>query len=266
MLIKALSNGEHRDTVVTRASTYDNPHLPQHIKDALEERYQHTQLGRQELMGLVIDEDENALWTNAMIDAARIDPQDMPPMIRKTVGVDPSGGAGEQGIVVAGKSGLWTPDAGGKPRHHGFVLADYTCRLSPDGWGRRAVQAAIDHEADDITVEINYGRDMAVSTIRAAADNLGIQIPIHVVTATRGKRVRAEPVSALTEQKRWHHAGNFDALEMQLTTWYPELDWSPDRLDAMVWDAVALKLAHLGSGPAQLVVRKGPRPGARALG
>jgi hypothetical protein len=27
-------------------------------------------------------------------------------------------------------------------------------------------------------------------------------------------------------------------------TWHEDLDWSPDRLDAMVWDAWHLKLAH----------------------
>ena len=97
------------------------------------------------------------------------------------------------------------------------------------------MQAAIDHEADDICVEINFGGDMAIHTIRTAADAMGINIPIKMVRATRGKKVRAEPVSALTEQGRWHLAGNYPELEDQLCTWYDELDWSPDRLDAMVW-------------------------------
>jgi len=84
-------------------------------------------------------------------------------------------------------------------------------------------------------VEVNFGGDMAIHTIRTAADAMGIHIPIKMVRATRGKKVRAEPVSALTEQGRWHLAGNFAELEDQLCTWYEDLDWSPDRLDAMVW-------------------------------
>lgn len=247
-LIKRLDHGELRNTVVTRATMYDNPHLPQDIRDALEEAYKDTRLGDQELMGLLMEEDENALWSREMISAARTDPADLPPMSRITVGVDPSGGAGEQGIVVGGKSKLWTPTEAGRRSVHGFVLDDRTCHLRPEGWGRRAVQAAVDWEADDITVETNYGRDMAVSTIRAAAEAMGVDIPIRVVHASRGKRVRAEPVSALTEQGRWRFGGRFEALEDQLSTWTPELDWSPDRLDAMVWDAVGLGVAHMRGG------------------
>lgn len=104
------------------------------------------------------------------------------------------------------------------------------------------MQAAIDWDADEIAVEINYGAAMAVSVISAAAESMGVNIPIRQLTASRGKRVRAEPVSALTAQGRWHHAGTFPELENQLATWYPEIGWSPDRLDAMVWTAWQMKL------------------------
>lgn len=241
-LIKKLSTGGIDNVVVTRATTYDNPHLPEDIREALEDAYGGTQIGRQELYAEVIDQDENALWTREMLDSTRVRPADVPHLLKKSVGVDPSGGRGEQGIIVVGKA--MQPHmrmVNGRESQallaHGFVIADRTCRLSPDGWGRRAVQAAVDHEADDICVETNFGGDMALHTIRSAADAMGISIPIKKVTATRGKKVRAEPVSALTEQGRWHLAGNFAELEDQLCTWYEDLDWSPDRLDAMVWPA-----------------------------
>lgn len=241
-LIKKLVAGDVDDVVITRGTTYDNPHLPADIREALEDAYGGTQIGRQELYADVIDQDENALWNRGMLDATRVRPQDVPHLLKKTVGVDPSGGRGEQGIVVVGKAmqeHLRMVNGRERPAQlaHGYVLADRTCRLSPDGWGRRAVQAAVDHEADDICVEINYGGDMALHTIRSAADAMGISIPIKMVRATRGKKVRAEPVSALTEQGRWHPAGAFPELEEQLVTWYEDLDWSPDRLDAMVWPA-----------------------------
>lgn len=255
-LIKKLMTGQVPNVVLTSGvSTYDNPYLPQHIRDALEETYAGTPLGSQELLGRLLEEDENALWTRSMIEAARILPDQLPPLVKSTVGVDPSGGAGEQGIVVTAKSGLLLPGtfaapegaAFARPLAHGFVLADETCHLSPEGWGRRAVQTAIEWETDDICVEVNYGGDQAVATIRSAAERLGVDIPIRKVRATVGKRIRAQPVSALTEQMRFHHAGVFEALEDQMCTWHEELGWSPDRVDGCVWGPWHMKLVKAGS-------------------
>lgn len=247
-LIKRIDRGEVPGVIMTRATTYDNPHLPQDIRDELEDAYGGTDLGRQELYAEILDEVQGALWTRQMIQDSRV-PLDMVPKIARTsVGVDPSGGAGEQGIVVVSKAMILREHEDVRKRiqlAHGFVVADRTVQLSPDGWGRAAVKAAIDHDADDICVEVNYGGDMALSTIRAAAEALAVSIPIRKVTATRGKKVRASPVSALTEQGRWHMVGNHPKLEEQMTTWTPEDDWSPDRLDAMVWPAWHMKIARI---------------------
>jgi phage terminase large subunit-like protein len=229
-LLKKLIAGKVRGVVTTHATMYDNPHLEESVKNALEETYAGTQLGAQELYGRLLEEDENALWSRDSIESNRIGPDSLPETIRRTVGVDPSGGAGEQGIVVTAKTVLLP--TGVRPQYHGIVLDDRSCRLSPDGWGKRAVQAAVDWDADSIVVEINYGGDMAVATIRTAAEQMGVNIPIKKITATRGKAVRAQPVSALSAQGRWHHAGVFEELEDQMTTWFPEIGWSPDRLDA----------------------------------
>lgn len=235
-LIKKLQAGEIRGVVSTHATMYDNPHLPQHIRDALEESYAGTQLGAQELFGRLIEEDENALWSRAVIESARV--SEVPDLSRISVGVDPSGGAGEQGIVVVGKT------RGNQlvSKSRGFVLADVSCRLRPEAWAERAVQAAVDWQADEIVAETNYGGDMCVATLRTASENMGVPIPIRRVTATRGKAVRAQPVAALTAQGRFHFAGVFEELEEQLCTWYPEIGWSPDRLDAMVWPAWHMRL------------------------
>lgn len=238
-LIKKIASGGFHNVVFSRASMYDNPHLQEHVKQALLEEYEGTDIGRQELMAEILDEDSNALWTRATLESSRVQVGTLPKLIRVSVGVDPSGGAGEQGIVAVGKAMLEYEREGGKKSTlaHGYVLGDRTVHLKPEGWGKAAVQAAIDFEADDIAVEINYGGAMAISTIRAAADNMGVNIPIKMVRATRGKVVRAQPVSALSAQNRWHMVGTMPELEDQLATWYPELDWSPDRLDAMVWPA-----------------------------
>lgn len=246
-LIKKLSKGEFKNTIVTRASTFDNPHLEEHIREMYLDAYGATSLGAQELYGLLNEQDENALWTRAMIDDHRADPDSLPPFKRVEVGVDPSGGKGEQGIVVVAKHEIIVPTITSQGRsmkieRHGFVLADQSCNLPPEGWGRRAVQAAIDHEADAIVVEINFGGAMASAVLQGAADDLGVSIPIDTVHASRGKRVRAEPVSALSTRGRWHHVGRFEELEDQMCTWTPESDWSPDRLDAMVWPPWHMKL------------------------
>jgi phage terminase large subunit-like protein len=240
MLIKKLHRGEERGVVVSHATTNDNPHLLLAVREELFDAYGGTALGLQELEGKIIDQDPGALWRREYLELGRV--KEQPPLKHITVGVDPSGGAGEQGIVVVGRADVPTiiPGIeGSRNRPHGYVLADRTCHLSPNGWGREAVVAALDYEADDIAVEVNYGGDMAVSVIRGAAEALGVPIAIKQVRASRGKRVRAEPVSALSEpdRRQWHHVGTFEELEDQLCTWTLDLDWSPDRLDAMVWPA-----------------------------
>lgn len=253
-LIKKLVKNTPYNVVVTHATTDDNPHLESHIREALEDEYGGLQIGRQELHAEIMEQDENALWRRDDLDRDRVNPGDVPDLNRVTVGVDPSGGAGEQGIIVAGKH-TFNEITNGKirKRYAGYVLDDRTVCLSPAGWGRAAVKAAIDWDADDIVVEINFGGQMAVVTIRDAAEAMGIAIPVKEVRASRGKVVRAEPVSALSARGQWHHAGRFEPLEDQLCTWYDDLGYSPDRLDAMVWTAwhnkiVATRPRGLASG------------------
>jgi phage terminase large subunit-like protein len=258
-LIKQLAKDTPHNVVVTRATTDDNPHLEQEVRTALYDEYGGRQIGRQELHADVLDEDEGALWKRDWFDRNRVD--EAPHLRRITVGVDPSGGAGEQGIIVAGKQVLDVIKDGQMKTHlKGYVLADRSCQLSPDGWGRRAIQAAIDFEADDIVVEVNFGGDMAVATITGAAENLGVSVPVRTVRASRGKRPRAEPVAALAERNDWHHVGVHEELEDQCVTWTEELGFSPDRLDGMVWTGWHNKLvsamirgrAKFGGSAAQL--------------
>jgi phage terminase large subunit-like protein len=208
----------------------------------LEDTYGDRQIGRQELYADLLESDENALWHRDWLDRNRVKeiPDDL---VRISVGVDPSGGAGEQGIVVVGKQLIrMIADGRSKTEAHGYVLADRTVTMSPGGWGKRAVQAAVDFDADDICVEVNFGGDMAMATISGAAEAMGVSIPVRKLVASRGKRVRAEPVAALSERNRWHHVGTFEQLEDQQCTWTPESGYSPDRLDAAVWPGWHLKL------------------------
>jgi phage terminase large subunit-like protein len=122
---------------------------------------------------------------------------------------------------------------------HGYLLADLSCRLSPDGWARRAVNAYREHGADRIVAEVNNGGDLVEATLRAVDK----KVSYRKVTASRGKRVRAEPVAALYEQGKVHHVGAFGPLEDQLCSFAPDnYDGSPDRLDALVWAFTELLL------------------------
>lgn len=186
-----------------------------------------------------------ALWS--LEDRTAADGRDMPgidslrvataPQMRRVVvAVDPSGtkgdGAGDDiGIVVAGL-GI---------DGHGYVLEDATCQMSPEGWGRRVVERYHSHEADRVVGEANFGGDMVRFTVRTADK----RVPYRDVKATRGKVVRAEPISALYEQGKVHHVGDFPDLEDQLCNFTASGyvgEGSPDRADALVWALTELML------------------------
>jgi phage terminase large subunit-like protein len=239
-LIKQLYKNQIRGVTVTHATMYDNPHLPTHIKDALEEAYSGSSLGTQELYGRLVEQDTNALWTRDTLERTRL--VVAPPLRAVEVGVDPSGGAGEQGIVVVGRADEVIDPQKNRILKHGYVLADATVHMKPEGWARTAVTTAIDWEADRLVVETNFGGDQAVALLVNACEKLGVSVPIRTVHASRGKQPRAQPVSAMSAQDRWHLVGHFDELEDQLCTWTIDSDWSPDRIDAMVWPAWSMKL------------------------
>jgi hypothetical protein len=145
---------------------------------------------------------------------------------RIVVGVDPSGsskaGSAETGIVVAGRG----------RDDHGYILADASLTGTPEQWGRVAVDAYHYHQADRIVVERNFGGEMC----RHVIGSIDRTVRVVLVTASRGKAIRAEPVVSLYEQNRIHHVGQFPTLEDQMTGWAPMgNDPSPDRLDALVW-------------------------------
>lgn len=170
------------------------------------------------------------------IDSTRIAEDAAPAMQRIVVAVDPSGtkgdgGGDDIGIVVAGKG------VDGRA----YILADRTCQLSPDGWGRMAVTAYKEFNADRVVGESNFGGDM-VRFVVQTADKL---VAYHDVKASRGKVVRAEPVSALYEQGLVSHVGDFPDLEDQMCNFTAAGfvgEGSPDRADALVWALTELML------------------------
>lgn len=203
----------------------DNPHLPPAYLAqlrALPERQR-----RRFYEGEYLADVPGALWTSAMLEAARIaQPPDT--LTRVVVAVDPAATHGENadetGIVVAGLSGF-------ADSARGYVMADVSGRLTPLEWAQRAVNEYRRRKADVIVAESNNGGEMVRQTIRTVDANANVKL----VHASRGKATRAEPIAALYEQGRVHHVGGLTALEDQMTSWVPGEGRSPDRMDAAVW-------------------------------
>jgi phage terminase large subunit-like protein len=223
-LIRELTNRQDGTVLVTRGSTFDNAKnlAPAALREYLA-RYEGTRLGRQELYGELLDDVEGALWSLTGIDRDRV--AEIPgDIVRRVVAVDPAVTASmdsdETGIVVVSR------DRNG----HGYVEADHSMRGTPNEWARRVIECFDQYECDNIVVEVNQGGDMVGQTLRTVRPN----IPLREVRASKGKRLRAEPISALYEQGRVHHVGALKALEDQMVTWTPDDPKSPDRLDALV--------------------------------
>ena len=222
-------------TVVTRGSTYENrDNLPDAFFELITRRYEGTRMGRQELYAEVLEDLPGALWQNEYFHYGE------PPkasngqydLIRVVVAVDPAlsseEDSDENGIVVVGlgANGLV------------YVLDDLSAQGSPDQWARRAVYAYAEWQADRIVAESNQGGDMVEAVIR----NVAPDVPVKLVNASRGKRTRAEPISALYEQGRVYHLHAFPDLEEQMVTYSPDsYEGSPDRMDALVWGITELK-------------------------
>lgn len=224
---------KRQGVVVVNGSTYDNrSNLSDVYFQQVIAPLEHTRLGRQEVYGDVLTDTQGALWTRAMIDAA-LESRHVPSMKRVVVAIDPAVTSTEQsdetGIVVAGLG----------DDNHGYVLADQSGRYTPEQWARKASQLYHKHNADRIVAETNNGGDLVGYTLRS----VGGSLPFKALTASRGKRTRAEPVAALYEQGKVHHTTGFPQMEDQLCTWDANGDLkSPDRLDALVWALTELML------------------------
>jgi len=224
-------------TAVTRGHTLENKdNLAPDFLNYVIRKYEGTRLGRQELAGEILDDNPDALWERAKIDELRVNKH--PELKRIVVAIDPQGTdsdtSSSTGIVVAGVAQV-------ADRQEAFVLADLTLSGTPEKWASEAVSGYYKFKADRIVAEVNFGGDMVEAIIRIVDKN----IPFKKVHASRGKAIRAEPVSALYEQGRVHHVGSFAELEDQLCEWVPG-DKSPDRLDALVWAITDLILEKQG--------------------
>lgn len=216
-----------KNSIVIKTTYEDNPWFP----DVLEQerlfdlknnpgRYAHIWLGEYEPMAI------GAIWNRQNLHENR---RAEPPEMKKIVvsvdhAVSNEDHSNEHGIIVAGIGS----------DNKGYVLKDYSTHGTPEQWATRTIAAFDESEADEIVIEVNQGGDLVRHTLQSIRANL----PIHEVRATRGKHVRAEPISALYQLNKISHVGTFNELEDQMckmTAGGYEGEGSPDRVDALVW-------------------------------
>lgn len=190
---------------------------------------------RMEIEAEDVSEAPGALWKRADIEANRLPDNRDYELARIVVGVDPTGTVtgDEAGIVAAGRMG-----------NKLLVLEDASLNGSPNQWATAAVNLYHDLQADLIVAEANFGGDMVAHTIHTVDP----KVPVKLVSSSRGKAVRAEPIAALYENDpergkvgRGHHVGSFARLEDEMALWQPG-DKSPNRMDALVFAATELML------------------------
>lgn len=177
------------------------------------------------------DANPNALFPDEHVDKWRVLDGVVPDMVRIIVGVDPSGADDvdnadndEIGIVVGGLG----------VDGNAYLLEDCTIKAGPGTWGKVATSAYDRHNADCVVAETNFGGAMVDQTIKVARPGTNFR----KVTASRGKVQRAEPFSALYEQGKVRHVGNFVKLEDELagfSTFGYTGGKSPNRADAWIW-------------------------------
>jgi len=218
------------NSAVVEANYQDNPFFTKelgmeraHDEKHNRDRYAHIWLGGYEPQAI------GAIWLRQTLHEGRV--SRMPCERERTlVGIDPAvtdnDASNEHGIVVGCKGS----------DGHGYILEDASTHGSPHEWATRAVAMYDKWDADGVVIEINQGGDMCKHTLQTVRKNL----PIIEVRATRGKHVRAEPISALYTLGHVHHVGTFPEMEDQLclftaSGWDGDGDKSPDRAEAGIW-------------------------------
>jgi len=239
--------------------TIDNPHNAPAFVEWNERTYGGTLLGRQELLGELLEDVEGALFRRELLEKARVKGdsyfqhggthprtaagESNCPLQRVVIGVDPPvSAAGDAcGIVACGMGfdGI------------AYVLADHSAAgLSPEQWARKVAGAAERWAADRVVAEGNQGGEMVAAVLRGA----GLRLPVKIVHARVGKTRRAEPIVAFFESGEAKLAGRFPELEdelagLQVGGGYAGPGRSPDRADAAIWALTELLLAPQPATP-----------------
>lgn len=243
------AEAEPDEVIIVRGSTADNAgNLSKRYLKRIYATYKGTRLAEQELHGLMLTDIEGALWSEDLIGEHRIfvgPGKAQPRLPIKVIAVDPTVAEEPQdecGIVVVGAT---------KHRRltsrHAYVLEDKSIMGSPTEWADQVAKTWEEHKCP-VIVEKNQGHDL----LKGVIHQINPEIPVLMINAYQGKRLRAESVTLAYDQGRVHHVDYLPELESQMTSWVPgETKKSPDRVDALVYALRALLVKpprELGAG------------------
>lgn len=218
--------------------------------DELEDRYDGSpEMESRFLIGDWRDDNPDALFRKGMF-TIQLPPKNKDGsfvLARIIVAVDPSGNDGNNGdytgicVVGLGFDGC------------AYILADASVKGSTDAWSTRVGEMYDTWKADLVVAEKNFGGTMVTNTIQQYRRNL----PVKLVSATRGKLVRAEPVAMAYHQGKVFHTDSFKELEAQMCAYKEGAKKSPDRMDALVWGVS--EILKIGAGSGTMTRRSGPK-------
>lgn len=237
LIAAAEKGGTYR---ISTGTMYDNAeNLADGYIAEIEDKHKGTRLFRQEALGELLTDVEDAIITHSMLDADRVD--EAPELARVVVGVDPAldnkKSSDDTGIYAAGLG----------VNGHLYALSDRTCHMSPEGWSGRSVGTCREFNTHWIAAETNViGK--AINTLIQMHVKRG-DVPITVIPkpASEAKHLRAGHILAFHEKHEAHIVGSQPELEDQLVQVTPTGymgDCSPNNMDAYVWAAQELMLGH----------------------
>lgn len=191
---------------------------------------------RRFLRGEYAEETPGALFGEEIIDRNRVTDGKVPEFTRIVVACDPSGSDDKDNAdndeIGIGAVGLGTDG-------RAYVIEDNTVKAGPATWGRIVATTYDRLQANVVVGEKNFGGAMVEFTIQTAARAQNMRpIPFKYTVSSRGKHLRAEPVSALYEQGKVCHVGYFPQLEEELAAFNANGymgSKSPNRADWLVF-------------------------------
>jgi phage terminase large subunit-like protein len=232
--LKKLCESDTERHVFRQGSTLDNmSNLDAGMIAQIEAR-KGTRWYRQEILGELLEDAEDALWDSVLIENIQIAKAELPKFDRKVLAIDPALStdkkADETGIVL-GARGV---------DKKAYILADYSLQASALEWARLVAKIAVEQKVREVIYERNLAGPLLEEILKKVLGEHAPGVKLTPVHANKSKMHRAEPVSAAYYGGKVMHCFDYIAgrdlsdLESQQTTWSPSDTKSPDRIDALV--------------------------------
>lgn len=233
------SKDPEQGVVIIGGSTFENSTLSKTYVKNLVNQYGNSQLAEQELNGVMLEDASGIVFTDELLQKALFNyaleekPKRYP---MRFIAVDPSVSADPSNSDECGIVAIGSTIESDLTRRTAYILEDGSLRAGPEEWTKEVKRLADKYKTRFVVVEKNQGGDL----LRLALNAVDPTLKVYPVTATKGKRKRAEPVVIAMQQGRVRLMDEFPELRDQLLFYDPEdSSYSPDRMDAAVWGVIA---------------------------